>query len=151
MKNLSEFATREVVTVDRDTSVFDAARVMRHGDVGTVVVVEERAGRQVPLGILTDRDIVYEVVALDLEASDLTVGDIMSLDLVTMDQDSDLPGALELMGAQGIRRVPLVDGEGGLVGIFSLDDALEQVTSELENMLVLIRRQRKPGQTTRAA
>lgn len=151
MKSLSELATREVVTVEPETSVFDAARIMRQGNVGTVVIVEKKAGRQLPLGILTDRDIVYEVVALDLEASDLTVGDIMSLDLVTIDSDADLLSALELMGRQGIRRVPLVDADGGLCGIFSMDDALEQVTNELENMLVLIRRQRKPGHSTRAA
>lgn len=150
MRNIAELATREVVTVSRDTTVQRAARIMRDANVGSLIVVAGKSDPR-PLGILTDRDIVYEVVALDLDANDITVGDLMSLDLVTVQSDADLSSTLRVMGAQGIRRIPILDEQGGLVGIFSLDDALQELTGQLEDILLSIRRQRQPGQTHRAA
>lgn len=122
---------------------------MREANVGSVVVVEEEGGTPRPVGMLTDRDVVYEVVALDLDANEVTVGDLMSLDLITVESDADLPSTLRLMGTQGIRRIPVLDPQGELIGIFALDDALEELTGQLEDILLLIRRQRRPGQTTR--
>lgn len=150
MQNIEELATREVVTVSRDTSAQRAARIMRDANVGSLIVVQGKSDPR-PVGILTDRDIVYEVVALDLDSNDVTVGDLMSLDLVTVQSDADLSSTLRVMGAQGIRRVPVLDEQGSLVGIFSLDDALEELTGLLEDILLTIRRQRHPGQTHRAA
>jgi len=150
MLTIGDLATREVVTVSRDLSIQRAARVMRDENVGSLIVVDETGSRR-PVGILTDRDVVYEVVALDLDADDVTVGDLMSLDLVTVSSELDLGSALRTMGTQGIRRVPVLDAEGELEGIFSLDDALEQVTGQLEDILLLVRRQRRPGQPSRAA
>lgn len=150
MQNIGELATREVVTVTRDTSIQRAARLMRDANVGSLIVVNGEGGRK-PVGILTDRDVVYEVVALDLEADDIAVGDLMSLELVTVPFDTTLSGTLRVMGTQGIRRVPVVDGQGDLLGIFSLDDALEELTGQLEDILLTIRRQRRPGESHRAA
>lgn len=150
MQMIGELATREVVTVTRGTSVQRAARMMREANVGSLIVVAgEKDAR--PVGIITDRDIVYELVALDLDADDITVGDLMSLDLVTVQHDADLSATLRVMGTQGIRRIPVLDDEGGLVGIFSLDDALQELTGQLEDILLMIRQQRRPGQGARAA
>lgn len=151
MKSIGELATPEVVTVSRDLSVQRAARVMREENVGSLIVVDNANAGKKPVGILTDRDVVYELVALDLEADDVTVGDLMSLDLVLVEESEDFAATLRLMGEQGIRRVPVVNRDGGLVGIFALDDALELLTGQLEDILLLIRRQRRPGQTTRVA
>lgn len=151
MKHIGELATPEVVTVTRDLSMQRAARVMREENVGSLIVIEESGGTRKPVGILTDRDIVFELVALDLDADDVTVGDLMSLDLVVVEETEDFSTTLRLMGEQGIRRIPVVDRDGGLVGIFALDDALELLTGQLEDILLLMRRQRRPGQTTRVA
>lgn len=150
MQTMRDLATREVVTVARDTSIQRAARVMREANVGSLVIIEDDKTRT-PIGILTDRDVVYEVVALDLDANDISVGDLMSMDLVTVQADADVSSTLRVMGTQGIRRVPVLDEQGDLLGIFSLDDALEELTGQLEDMLLLIRRQRRPGQSHRAA
>lgn len=151
MARIGDLATRDVVTVNRDMSVKAAAGLMREKNVGSVIVVEQEGGRDTPVGIVTDRDVTYEVVALDLDASDVKVGDVMSLDLVTIDQDTDLGAALRVMGQQGIRRLPVVDGDGGLAGVFSLDDALQELTGQLEDILLLVRRERTPGQKSRIA
>lgn len=149
MARIGDLATAEVVTVNRDMSVKRVAGLMREKNVGSVVVVEEKSGRGVPVGIVTDRDVTYEVVALDLDPSEVKVGDVMSLDLVTVNRDIDLSAALRVMGQQGIRRLPVVDGDGGLAGVFSLDDALQELTGQLEDILLLVRRERTPGQKSR--
>jgi len=151
MARIADLATPEVVTVNREVSVKEAAALMREQNVGSIVVVEQQGGRDLPVGIITDRDVTYEVVALDLEASDVKVGDVMSLDLVTINHDTELGAALRVMGQQGIRRLPVVDAEGALAGVFSLDDALEELTGQLEDILLLVRRERTPGQRSRAA
>jgi len=151
MARIGDLATREVVTVNREMSVKDAAGLMREHNVGSVVVVEQAGDRGTPVGIVTDRDVTYEVVALDLDASDIKVGDVMSLDLVTINHDSDLGAALRVMGQQGIRRLPVVDEYGALAGVFSLDDALQELTGQLEDILLLVRRERTPGQRSRVA
>jgi len=151
MARIGDLATQEVVTVNRDMTVKEAAALMREKNVGSVVIVEPAADRNRPVGIITDRDVTYEVVALDLDAADMKVGDVMSLDLVTINHDTDLGSALRLMGQQGIRRLPVVDGDGYLTGVFSLDDALQELTGQLEDILLLVRRERTPGQKSREA
>lgn len=149
MACIGDLATQDVVTVSRDISVKQAAALMRDKNVGSVVVVEEKDGGEVPVGIVTDRDVAYEVVALDLDAADVMVGDVMSLDLVTIQHDTELGAALRVMGQQGIRRLPVVNAQGRLSGVFSLDDALQELTGQLEDILLLVRRERTPGQRSR--
>lgn len=151
MARIGDLATEEVVTVRRDMSVREAAGLMRDENVGSVVVVEQDGERSLPVGIVTDRDVTYEVVALDLDPSDVKVGDVMSLDLVTVKRNIDLAAALRVMGQQGIRRLPVVDEDGYLTGVFSLDDALQELTGQLEDILLLVRRERTPGQKSRVA
>lgn len=151
MAGIGDLATREVVTVRRDVSVREAASLMREKNVGSVVVVESKGEHSTPVGMVTDRDVAYEVVALDLDPSDVKVGDVMSLDLVTVNRDIELGAALRVMGQQGIRRLPVVDGQGYLAGVFSLDDALQELTGQLEDILLLVRRERTPGQKSRVA
>jgi CBS domain-containing protein len=149
MATIAELATRDVVTVRETVSVREAAGLMREKNVGSVVVVKPDGERSMPVGIVTDRDVTYEVVALDLDASDITVSQVMSLDLVTIHGEADLASALRVMGQQGIRRLPVVDAAGYLEGVFSLDDALQELTGQLEDILLLVRRERRPGQTSR--
>lgn len=151
MAGIGDLATQDVATVGRDMSVKEAAGLMRDRNVGSVVVVEQEGEHKVPVGIVTDRDVTYEVVALDLDASEIKVVDVMSLDLVVVKHDTDLGSALRVMGRQGIRRLPVVDEDGYLTGVFSLDDALQELTGQLEDILLLVRRERTPGQRSRAA
>ena len=139
----AEFCNREVVVIGKDESVADAAALMREHHVGTVVVVDTSGGSREPVGILTDRDIVIEFVARDVDPADIAIGDAIAYELVTVDENAGLFETIERMHANGVRRMPVVDGEGALIGIFASDDALELVTEQLGNIVALISRQQR--------
>lgn len=139
---IDEICTREVVSCQRTTPIVEVARLMRGHHVGSVVVVLEQNGKRIPTGIITDRDLVIEVLALDVELPALTADDIGSTALITVRDSDDVFETLELMQQKGIRRVPVVDVEGALVGIAVLDDLLALVSEELSLMARLISRER---------
>lgn len=146
---IGEVCNRDVVVVKKDESALDAALLMRRFHVGDLVVIEEEGGQRIPVGIVTDRDIVIEAVAEDVNSKDLTVGDIMSADLVTVNEDEDIVDTVKMMRANGIRRVPVVDGSGVLVGIVTVDDLIELLAEVLDDLTKLISREQKREQETR--
>lgn len=139
---LGELCTREVVVVGRDESVQAASRLMRDHHAGDVVVVEERQGRRVPVGILTDRDIAVEVVALEVDPHQVSVADVMSADLVSLGSDADLFEATSRMRQHGVRRLVVTEGEA-LVGLVSLDDAIDLLAEEMSNLARVSGRERE--------
>ncbi len=118
---VESFFTRNVVTAGLDTTIYEAARLMRSEHVGDVVVVDENDSDK-PMGILTDRDIVVSVLAPDLDTKTITVGDAMSERLATIRLTDDLSDAIAIMGEASVRRLPVVDERKKLVGVLSLDD-----------------------------
>ncbi len=140
---ISEICNREVVIVQRENTVLEAARLMRQHHVGDVVVVESRDGVRVPVGIVTDRDVVVEIIAPGLDPSAITVGDIMVPELAAAKESIGMFEAIEYMRARGVRRLPVVDEGGGLVGILTLDDLLELLTEELLALGRLVQHERK--------
>jgi CBS domain-containing protein len=138
---IGELCNREVVVVTRETSVADAAQLMRHHHVGDVVVVMEEGGQRTPVGILTDRDVVVEVVAAGLDPTTLTVGEIMAPGLASVQEKTGVFEAIRYMRDKGVRRLPVV-GEGGvLIGILALDDLLELLAEELGALARLVARE----------
>jgi CBS domain-containing protein len=149
MATTGEICSREVVYATRETTVQAAAKLMRHYHVGTVVVVDELTGQRMPIGIVTDRDVVVEVNAVDLNPNVITVGDIMAADLVTVREDEGLLEAMEIMRFKGVRRLPVVDRAGALVGIISIDDLLEVLAEEMTGMTRIVGRERAHEQAGR--
>ena len=142
--SIGDICNREVVFVNRDVTVHAACRLMRHYHVGSLVVVDEVSGvdgKRVPVGILTDRDIVVEVDAMDLDAKVMTAGDIMSPDLVTAPESLCISAAIELMRIRGIRRLPIVDDENRLVGIVAIDDLLAVLAEEFSAIARVVSRE----------
>ena len=125
-------ATSGVVTAERETSLAECARLMRAEHVGSLVVVDESDGVRRPLGIVTDRDIIVEAVALGLDTNTLTAGDIMGSKLATVGENEDLLAALARMREHGVRRLPVVDRSGRLAGILTIDNLLEAFSEQLE-------------------
>jgi CBS domain-containing protein len=140
---IGEICTREVVIVKRNETVLEAAKLMRQHHVGDVVVIEERDGVRVPVGIVTDRDLVVEIMAPELDPAALTVGDIMEQELVTVKESMGLFEAIQYMRSKTVRRLPIVDENGALIGILALDDLLELLSEELLAIAKLVRYQRR--------
>jgi CBS domain-containing protein len=132
-----------VVTATPDETVADAARRMRDHHVGTVVVVDGEK-RDRPTGILTDRDIVVGAVAQSPDKIDsLLVGDVMTRDIITSRPAASLHSALSTMHSRGIRRLPVVSGDGRLEGLLAFDDILEVMSEELSELVGLVAREQK--------
>ncbi|MFQ5755297.1 MAG: CBS domain-containing protein [Acidiferrobacterales bacterium] len=141
--SIGELCNRDVVITQKDSSVQVAAQLMHTHHVGDLVVVEERDDRRVPIGILTDRDIVIEVIAGKVDMETVAIGDVMSFDLVTVQEDEDIFDTIELMRTKRIRRVPVVDSQGGLVGILAVDDLIDLVAEMLWDVAGLIVQEQK--------
>lgn len=128
---IGEICTVQAISCTRDETVQGAALLMRKHHVGDLIVVDQPDGERVPVGILTDRDIVVSVIALALDPASLLVGDVMSDDLLVAGEDDDVYETIEKMRFRGIRRVPVVAGSGSLTGIVSVDDLLEFLADEM--------------------
>lgn len=127
-------STLETVHCKRETSVLEAALMMRLHHVGDLVVVDEDNGKLLPAGILTDRDIVMSVVAEGLDASSIEAGDIMSAELLVASEDADVHETIERMRFKGVRRMPVVNSSGVLVGIVSSDDLIQFLADEMTEL-----------------
>jgi len=139
---IGEICTRETVITTRETTVATAARLMRHHHVGTLVVVEQmNGGKGVPVGIVTDRDVVIEVMATGLDPNAITVGDIMDRELVTARESEGVLETMQIMRYKGVRRLPIVDKDGQLVGIVSFDDLLEVLAEQLTELSKIVARE----------
>lgn len=128
---IAEICTVQTVHCKRDLTVQEAALLMRNHHVGDLVVVEQPNGERVPVGIVTDRDIVVSVIALGLDPGGLQVGDIMSAELMMANEEDDVYDTIDRMRYKGIRRVPVVNSLGGLMGIVSIDDLIEFLAQEM--------------------
>lgn len=148
--NIGELCNREVIVANRDDSVLSAAKLMREYHVGDVVVVEQRGQDRVPVGILTDRDIVVELVATEVDTKTITVSDAMSTELLAVKEDDDLSALIEQMRGKAVRRVPVVDANGALVGIVTVDDIIDVMAEQFGALVSLVQRERHREQTVRS-
>ena len=147
---VGEICTRKVIVASRRTSIYEAARLMREHHTGDVVVTDDFDGRRIPVGIVTDRDIVVEVLAQELNPAGLTLGEVMTATLVTAKEADGVFETIRLMRAEAVRRLPIVDSGGSLVGIVSLDDVVELMAEELGDLATLIRQEQRKEVQVRA-
>jgi CBS domain-containing protein len=129
--SVGSICNHNVATIGPKDSVQHAAVLMREEHVGNLIVVEHRDGRRMPVGILTDRDIVVAIAAKKVSLDDLTVGDAMSANLLTVNEANGVDHALREMQRIGVRRAPVVDSDGRLVGVLSIDDVIAHLAAQL--------------------
>jgi CBS domain-containing protein len=147
--SVGQVCNREVVIARRQDPVPDLARLMRQYHVGDLVVVDS-IDAPVPIGLVTDRDLVVEVMAQEVDPAAVTAGDIMSVDLLVARESDDLWETLKRMRARAVRRVPVVDDQHGrLVGIIAVDDVLEVLSDALSALARIPFRERDREQDTR--
>jgi CBS domain-containing protein len=106
-------------------------------------------GSSIPISIVTDRDLVVEVLAAEVDPNTLNVGDIMPGELATVKEDTGIFEAIQHMRVRGVRRLPVVDDGGNLVGIVTFDDLLELLVEELGLLVKLISHEQRKEATTR--
>ena len=129
-----ELCTRRVVTADPGESVVTAARRMTSEDVGDLVVVERIGDKVHPIGIITDRDLVTGALVLgDARTLSLTVRDLMQQPLVTAMEEDAAELVLAKLKRHHIRRIPIVDKEGALQGILTLDDLVGWIREQIDD------------------
>lgn len=142
--NVGRICTRQVSTISKDQSVLEAARRMRDEHVGDLVVIDEDDGRRVPIGILTDRDIVVGLLARDADQLwRLDVRDILTHELTAVKEDDDVEDVLDRMRRLGVRRMPVVNAGNELRGIFTVDDMLGLLSEDLASVVSLVAKGRR--------
>ena len=130
----SELCKKDVVTVAGTAPLTDVSKMMRKRHVGSVVVTDSG----IPMGIVTDRDIVVEVIAMGLDPATVTAKDVMSSSPAVIGAEDDVMWALKTMRDRGVRRLPVVDGRGQLQGIIAFDDLMQHVGTTLADIAHVI-------------
>jgi CBS domain-containing protein len=131
-KSIRNVMTTNPRAVEASTPVVEAAKLLKSEDVGSLPVTQ---GDRL-VGVVTDRDIVIRVVAEGKDVQSATVGEIASRDLVTIDPQQDLDEALRLMAKHQVRRLPVVEEDGRLVGILAQADVAQQGQDSKTGQLV---------------
>jgi CBS domain-containing protein len=139
---LKTICNREVLIAQKNDTLVEAAKLMREHQVGSIVVVEERNGVRYPVGIVTDRDIVIELIAKEVDINSVTLGDVMCRDIILGKESDDVNETIKIMRQRGIRRLPVVDADSGvLVGIVTMDDLIDLIAEQLKDLAALIGKQ----------
>ncbi len=147
---VEEVCNREVVVISREATLLEAAKLMRSQHVGTVVVADEQNGNPIPVGILTDRDMVIALIAEEVPLNAVSVGDVMSCELIISRESDGLFETVEHMRDRGVRRLPVVAENGSLVGILAVDDVLDLLAEQLTALVKLVACERRREEQRRA-
>lgn len=127
---IGQVCTKPVVTAAPDTTIQAAARLMRKKNIGALVVAKNGRAK----GFLTDRDIAVDVVAKGKDPATLRVSHVMRKNPTVIGADKGILDATKILSARGVRRLPVVNNGGKLVGIIALDDLLMLLGSEMGNI-----------------
>jgi CBS domain-containing protein len=135
--SIGRICQREVDTADVGESARVAAQRMGARGVGALLVLDDRHR---PIGILTDRDVALRVAGEGLDPNAVTVGEVMTRDLHTVTEDGAIEDSLRLMRRHAVRRLPVVDDDGALIGIVTLDDVISLLAEEMSQMGKILER-----------
>ncbi len=135
---VGEICSRDIRLVSRNQALVEAAREMLAFHVGALIVTDTRDGVRRPIGILTDRDIVRGQLKRAADLFCLSVGDVMTPDPLALTADMDISVAIETLNAKAVRRAPVLDRTGAVIGIVTLDDLLPELAEELRSLASLM-------------
>ncbi len=146
---LKDVCTMEAVCCGRRTRALEAARLMRQHHVGDLIVVDDPEEERTPIGIITDRDLVLEVLGQGLDPATTEVASLIHRTLVIAGESEDTAPVIDRMREHGVRRVPVVNNQGGVVGIVTLDDLLRVLVAEASALLEVMAKGRRQEQRAR--
>lgn len=137
--DLTSLCTREVVGIEAGSSLRDAAALMCDEHVGALVVTTGGEPPQV-VGIVTDRDLTLEVLGRGETGADVRIGHLAKSPPMAVRADATIREAVTAMEQEGVRRLLVVDDDGGVVGLLSSDDLLEALSQEFESLVSALRK-----------
>lgn len=137
--NISSICTRRLVAVDGGSTLFQAAAMMREQHVGALVITHSVGAGACVTGIVTDRDLVIDVLAQGLDPAGMKVGELASETIVSVSESADLADAMAVMEAHGVRRVLVTDAQERVVGVVALDDLMDACAEEIAGLSKVIR------------
>jgi len=136
--NIGNICTRNPITVPAGEPLSQVARLMHDRHVGTVIVIKRPLDRPVPAGIITDRDVLRAQVAHHADLAMLSAEGVMTREPLVLEERTPLQEGIRQMRARGVRRAPVVDATGALVGIVSSDDIVAAIADQLAELARLI-------------
>lgn len=139
--SVGNICVRHVFSINGEADAVEAARLMREYHIGFLVVTREKNDGRMPIGVLTDRDVVLEVVAQDVDPHAVAVKDIMTPEPLVVREGDELHDTLLRMRAAGVRRVPVEDDAGHLVGVLSVDDVVGFLNEVVQDLAGAINRE----------
>lgn len=137
-----EICNRNTIIMDKTESALEAALLMKLNQVGSVIIVEKKGSDIKPIGIITDRDLAIRIIVERKNAAEHPVEEIMTHEPVTVKEDQNEFQVLEIMRDKGIRRVPVVNNDGSLVGLITADDIIDFLSDEMHMVIRTIFRKR---------
>ena len=146
---LNSICTMDPVRCSPQTTALEAAQIMRRKHTGDLVVVDDGGDKAAPLGMITDRDIVVEVLAKGLDPALTAVSAVIRTPVVIANESEDISHALELMRVHGVRRLPVVNNEGALIGIITADDILRNLAADANLLVDVVSREQAREQRVR--
>lgn len=135
--------SRDPVTAPADAPLAALARLMRDRHVGAIIVTKQPIDRPVPVGVVTDRDIVCAQIDRAADLFTLNAEDVMTRDPLVLTDTMSLAEGIERLRDRGVRRAPVVDNSGGLIGLVSIDDLFAAMAEDLMQLARLVARQPK--------
>ena len=139
-----ELCYRTVYIIRANESVLEAARLMKKYHVGCLVVVDERDGDRVPIGMVTDRDLVVKGLARSPDdIGTMQVAQVMSEGLTTARENERMHDVRKKMRVRGVRRIPVIDADDRLQGIIAFDDLVDWMAQELSDLAQLVSREQE--------
>lgn len=139
--NVGEECSRPAITVAVSATLAEAAVLMRERNVGALIVTQSPSNRPTAVGVITDRDIVRAQLDHTADLSSLGVEQAMSRDPLEINAQADIGDAIRRMRARGVRRAPVITGNGTLIGVVSIDDLIVRVAEDLNGLAVLVGKQ----------
>lgn len=129
--HVGEICNRHAVIIGKEDTVYTAALFMRKNNAGYIVVVESIGGNNIPVGSLTDHDIVEKLVAANVDMRTVTTAEVMSAPLLLADEQDNVMTTLKRMRYKHVRHIPVVNTARALIGVLSIDDVIDMLAEQL--------------------
>ena len=146
---LKEFCVLVVACCPPSATIAEAARLMRQHHTGDLIVTDDSDGTREPVGIVTDRDIVMEVIAKGRDIDRTRVSEVMATPVVVASGSENVGAAIDRMRTHGVRRLPIVDDAGIVLGIITLDDLYRELAEHTAALAAIVSKQQTREQRSR--